>query len=167
MKNDYDDIAAKITRRAYKYLGKGSGRRVFDMGNGYVIKVAKNKKGIAQNEAEHKMVLDTEADLFAKVVSASEDFKYVIMEKAERVQRMNYIWKHFNAKNNKEFYQTINLKGISNKYGLTIADFGRASNWGLINGIPVIVDYGLTNTVFKKYYVNERIKSLFLLLIGL
>lgn len=33
-----------------KYIGSGSSRNVFDLGNGYVMKVAKNLAGIAQNK---------------------------------------------------------------------------------------------------------------------
>lgn len=167
MKFDFDEINSNIKRRTFKVIGNGSGRRVYDLENGYVVKFAKNKKGIAQNEVEYRMAINAETDIFAKVVDASENFKYVIMEKAQRAQKINYIWKYFNVKNNKEFFRTSALKDISSKFGLTIADFGRASNWGLINGIPVIVDYGLTDKVFKKYYLKEKLKSLILLFIGL
>lgn len=36
----------------FKLLGKGSARAVYDLGNGTVLKVAINAKGLAQNEAE-------------------------------------------------------------------------------------------------------------------
>lgn len=37
-------------------------------------------------------------------------------------------------------------------YDMGIADFQGLRNWGIINGIPVLVDLGFDSTVFKKYY---------------
>jgi len=37
---DFDNIANKILNNEYKPLGRGSGRKVYDLGNGYVVKVA-------------------------------------------------------------------------------------------------------------------------------
>ena len=41
----------------YIYIGSGSSRNVFDLGNGYVMKVAKNIAGIAQNKSEYRISL--------------------------------------------------------------------------------------------------------------
>ena len=39
----FSQIMLRIKRGYYRYIGSGSGRKVFDLGNGYVIKVAKNR----------------------------------------------------------------------------------------------------------------------------
>jgi hypothetical protein len=48
MKFNFDEINYGIKRRTFRPLGNGSGRRVYDLGNGYVLKAAKNRKGIAR-----------------------------------------------------------------------------------------------------------------------
>ena len=45
----FNEIKLNITRGYYRYIGSGSGRQVFDLENGYVIKMAKNR-GVSQND---------------------------------------------------------------------------------------------------------------------
>ena len=49
---DLPAIINDISNGAYPVLGSGSGRRVYDLRNGTVLKAAKNKKGYAQNQIE-------------------------------------------------------------------------------------------------------------------
>ena len=58
------------------------------MGNGYVIKVAKNRAGIAQNNAEYNISQYVSSGLFAKVVQVSYDFTFLIMEEADKIDSM-------------------------------------------------------------------------------
>lgn len=152
MEVDFKQIVSKIRKRSYKCIGSGSGRRVFDLGNGYVVKVAKNIRGIAQNEAEYNISSMTDSHLFAKIPCVSEKYGLLIMEKAESIRDISYVWKYFNVKSNRELLQVEELKDISSKFNLLLADFGRSVNWGKINGRPVIIDYGFTQKVRKKYY---------------
>lgn len=149
---DFKEIARNIVKRVYKYIGAGSGRAVFDLGNEYVVKVAKNIRGIAQNEAEYKISLTSDTHLFAKISHTSEGFRFLIMEKAEKIKHISFVWNYFNVKNNKELFQTKELQDIACKYNLTLRDLGRVTNWGQINGKPIIVDYGFTQEVRRKYY---------------
>jgi len=82
------------------------------------------------------------------------------MEKAEPAQRMRIVWEHFGVRSNRELYQMRAIRDILSKYSLKAADFGRASNWGIIDNTPVIIDYGFTYTVFKRYYFIKRIISM-------
>jgi hypothetical protein len=152
MEVDYSKIYSEIKRKAYKYLGSGSGRAVFDLNNGTVIKVAANKRGLAQNYAEYKISSVASSDLFAKVLCVSEDFRFLIMEKAEKVKDISFVWKYFNVKSNKELRSKNELLEIAQKYSLVLWDFGRAVNWGKINERPVIIDYGFTKAVKRKFY---------------
>jgi hypothetical protein len=149
---DFEQIILDIRRQTYKYIGSGSGRRVFDLGNEYVVKVAKNKKGIAQNEAEHQISLINRSNLFAKILQVSEDFSLLIMEKADRIKKISDVWKYFNVKSNRKLFQLEELKDISSKYNLLLPDLCRPANWGKINERPVIIDFGFTRKVKKKYY---------------
>lgn len=149
---DFKEIILNIVRRVYKCIGVGSGRLVFDLGNEYVVKVAKNIRGIAQNEAEYKIAVTSDTYLFAKILRASESFRFLIMEKTEKIQSISFVWNYFNVKSNKELFKIKELQDISRKYKLEIRDLGRAKNWGQINGKPIIIDYGFTKEISKKLY---------------
>lgn len=152
MRIDFDQIKTNIRDGAYESLGSGSGRRVFDLENGYVVKVAKNRKGIAQNEAEYQISSTSNSNLFAKVLEVSEDYRLLIMQKAEKIIYISEVWNYFNVKNNRELYKVDEIKYISSEYNLLMADLYRPVNWGKINSKVVIIDFGFTRRVRKKYY---------------
>jgi len=152
MRVDFDQIKTNIRDGAYKSIGTGSGRRVFDLDNGYVVKVAKNKKGIAQNEAEYQISSTSNSAIFAKILQISEDYHMLIMQRAERINHISEVWKFFNVESNKELYSVGEIRYISSEYNLLMADLYRPVNWGRINGRPVIIDFGFTRRVRKKYY---------------
>lgn len=152
MEADFGQISVNIKNQVYTRIGSGSGRRVYDLGYGYVVKMAKNRKGIAQNETEYQIASADHSRLFAKIPHVSKDFNLLIMEKAERIKDISEVWRYFNVKSNKEFFQLEELKNISSKYDLLLQDLSRSVNWGRINGRPVIIDYGFTRRVKKQYY---------------
>lgn len=152
IKFDFDIIYTNIKNGSYKYIGSGSGRRVYDLGNGYVIKAAKNSKGIAQNKEEFHISSVDKSGLFAKTPEVSKDFVFLIMEKADRISNISYVWKYFNVHNNKELFQLDNIYYIFDQYHLIRVDLSRSNSWGFINGRPVIIDYGFTKSVKRKYY---------------
>lgn len=148
----FNQIMLNIRRGYYRYIGSGSGRQVFDLGNGYVIKVAKNKAGIAQNKSEYKISSNDHSNLFAKVIQASNDFKLLIMQKADKIYNISYVWKYFNLTSKMELFNSKELQNITRRYDLLLADLDRESSWGMINGRPVIIDYGFTSAVKQRYY---------------
>jgi hypothetical protein len=141
-----------IRRGYYRYIGSGSSRDVFDLGNGYVIKVAKNRAGIAQSECEYKISYYDNSDLFAKVVQVSNEFYFLIMEKADKIYNISEVFKYFNVSDKKGLFHLKEIQKIKINYNLLLADFDRKSNWGIIKGRPVIIDYGFTKEVSEKYY---------------
>ena len=148
----FNQIMMNITRGFYRSIGSGSGRQVFDLGNGYVIKVANNKAGIAQNKSEYRISYEDHSSLFAKVIEASDDFSLLIMQKADAINDISYIWRYFNVTSKREFFDLKELQSIKRHYNLLLGDFCRRSSWGRINGRPVIIDYGLTREVVERYY---------------
>lgn len=149
---DFKQMYLDIRRGAYRCIGMGSGRIVFDLGNGYVVKVARNMKGIAQNEAEYKISLEDDSGLFGNIPAVSERFRFLIMDKADRIKDISYVWNYFNVKNNKALYQIQKLQDISSRYGLLLRDLGRSVNWGQLNGKPIIIDFGFTQEVYRRFY---------------
>lgn len=67
-----------------KKIGAGSSRVVFAVDNEKVLKVAKNEKGIAQNQEEMQDWRQNYYDCFAKVYDASEDGIFLEMQAARR-----------------------------------------------------------------------------------
>jgi len=160
--DDFEDayfrqISLNISKGKYRYIGKGSGRIVYDMGNGLVVKAAKNIKGIAQNREEYRISLVDDSGLFARVLTVSDDYRFLIMDKAERIKDISFVWNYFRVRSNKGLYQITKIRDLSEKYNLMIWDFGRAANWGQIDGRPTIIDYGFTRQVRRRYYRTTQI----------
>ena len=149
---NFDEIRAKINNGNYPRLGSGSGRRVFDLENGYVVKVAKNKKGIAQNKMEYKISTECTTNIMAKVEQVSDDFRFLIMEKAEKVISMSDILSYYEARSFFEMLQSTDVKMLVERFGLIVNDLQRRSSWGMLDGRPVIIDYGFTKQVRARYY---------------
>lgn len=149
---NFDIITANIRNGNYRCIGSGSGRRVYDLENGYVIKVAKNRKGIAQNETEYQIAMETRSNIFARITHVSEDYMLLIMEKAERIYHFSYVLNYFNVRNNRELFNIEEFRSIIKKHNLLPVDLCTRVNWGVINNSPVIIDYGFTWHVKRKYY---------------
>ncbi|WP_090093691.1 hypothetical protein [Clostridium uliginosum] len=149
---EFNRIMFNLKRGYYRYIGSGSGRQVFDLGNGYVIKVARNRAGIAQNMCEYKISFNDDSDLFAKVIQASNDFDLLIMQKAHKIYNISYVFEYFNVASKRELFNLEELQSIKRRYNLLLDDFDRKSSWGMINGRPVIIDYGFTREVMERYY---------------
>jgi hypothetical protein len=124
--------------------------------NGYVVKIAKNIKGLAQNEVEHYISHNADSDLLANVIYISYDLKYLIMEKADKVKHMSGILRYFNVNNKRNLSNIREIKKIAKRFDLVYADFFKPNTWGRINGRYVIVDYGFTHSVREKYYKHFR-----------
>lgn len=148
----FDQIIKNINSDTYRYIGSGSGRAVYDLGNGYVAKYAKNKKGFAQNEVEHHISASMNSDVLAKAVGISDDSRLLIMEKADKIKHISDVWRYFEVDNNRELCKIKDIKKLINKFEILKGDLYRASNWGKIDGRCVIVDYGFTRIVRNKYY---------------
>ncbi|OOM74185.1 hypothetical protein CLPUN_40670 [Clostridium puniceum] len=150
--DSFNQIMFNIRRGYYGYIGSGSSRDVFDLGNGYVIKVAKNMAGIAQNECEYNISCYDKSDLFAKVVQVSNGFYFLIMEKADKIYNISEVFRYFRVSDKRELFHVKEIQNIKRNYNLLLADFERKSNWGIIKRRPVIIDYGFTKEVSQKYY---------------
>lgn len=151
-KNLKNKIMYNLQRGKYRYIGSGSSREVFDLSNGYVIKVAKNKAGIEQNKAEYKISSEDNYNIFAKVIYAISNYKYIIMKKAKKVKSINYVWRYFDVYDKYQFSNLHIIQTIKHKYNLLVSDLARVSSWGIIDDRLQIIDYGFTREVKDKYY---------------
>jgi len=177
-------VYAKLKRHAsmwFEKMAQGSSRDVYDAGD-YVIKVAKNVKGIAQNEVESNLYNDGYAPSFlAEIIYTASDNSFLIMEKCKKVTRdsfkskagfsLKYLFEYliYTIHGNYSFEQ-IELSDESDEFLSDIhkyvtsfgvdksyTDLERPSSWGINrNGDLVLIDYGLNNDVAQKHYNNRR-----------
>jgi len=152
MSGIFNQIMFNMRRGYYRYIGSGSSRDVFDLGNGYVVKMARNWAGIAQNEAEYNISNYDDSDLFAKVIKVSNDFNFLIMEKADTIYNISEVLNYFNVRDKRELLHLKELKNIKGNYNLLLDDLERKSSWGIIKRRTVIIDYGFTREVRQRYY---------------
>jgi hypothetical protein len=152
MEYNFKDIIAGIRNKEYKLLGVGSCRKVYDLNDGYVIKIAKDIRGIYQNQIENKVYLSRKSNFFAQVVTISEDDKWLIMRKAEKIKNIETVYKYYNVKSIQSLIMLDHLDDDITSNKLSKADLTRPSSWGFIGDVPVIIDYGLTHSICKKYY---------------
>ena len=115
MSNIFNNIMFNINRGYYRYIGTGSSRDVFDLKNGYVIKVAKNIAGIAQNQTEYAISNYDDSNLFAKVISISNDFYFLVMEKADKIDNISDVFRYFNVSDKRELFHLKELQNIKKK----------------------------------------------------
>jgi hypothetical protein len=156
MEYDFDTLVSNLRSNKYTLIGSGSCRIVYDLDNGYVVKVARDVRGLKQNQAEFDNYQSRKSDFFAEVASISDNSRYLIMVKAEKESNIRTVLKYYNVKSFNElmrypmFVEDINTKKIGS------SDLKRVSNWGIINNIPVLIDYGLNKSIYDKYYRNQR-----------
>ncbi len=151
MSVDFNNISQEIRKQHYPLIGKGSGRYVYDLGNGYVAKRARNRRGIAQNQAEYQIYKSCHSDLLARIHTVSDRYEYVIMEKADKINSMKEVWDYYHVPNGQEFFRTAMFQNVACKHKLLSGDLYRITSWGKINGKPVIIDYGYTMET-RRYY---------------
>lgn len=152
-----------------KPLGTGSSRMVFIIDDTKVLKLAKNQKGLIQNEVEIGWADNYYFDnLLANVIDFDENNLWVIMELAKKVKKsdfkrlwginfqdmfdyLNYV---YNINNGKRSYISDEVKEIMDESedvaevvdfmlnGDSLAgDLGNVSSWGLVkrDGVETLV----------------------------
>lgn len=152
MEYDFKELIAGIKNGSYKLLGAGSCRKVYNLNDGYVMKLAKDIRGIYQNKTENKIYLSRKSNFFAEVIAVSEDNRCLIMQKADKIRNIDTVCKFYNVKSVKSLIMLDQLINDINDNNLSKNDLIRHSSWGFINDVPLIIDYGLTHNIYKKYY---------------
>lgn len=148
---NFESISQNLSDNSYPLIGTGSGRNVYDLGSGYVVKKARNYRGIAQNEAEYRIYNYTHSELLARILAISDNYVYLVMEKAEKIGSLADVWNYYHARNAKEFFRSNLFRMTASRYGLLPNDLYRKASWGMIDGRPVVIDYGYTRETRRFY----------------
>lgn len=164
-------------------LASGSARVVYKVDDTKVLKMAKNKKGLAQNSVEAQGYLQN-YDVVAQVFETDSDDYWIEMEYARKVSKAdfkkitgvsieelgNYL-RYLRFQNSRFGYHidtevkqrmedsefVDDLMHFVNDNDMETGDMGRLSTWGKVLRAGeeriVLIDYGLTNSVYKDYYM--------------
>lgn len=167
-----------------KRLGAGSSRIVFEYED-RALKIAKNNKGVDQNEVEgdpgiHNMYKEILPNLFRN----DKDYKWILIEKAEKINKkefekladINYdvycglltkyelktrYHKHIELTDEEEdlLYEKDGflktLIDMSANFDFITNDFKKLTSLGRINNRIVVIDFGFTDSVYNKHYSRK------------
>ena len=80
----------KYCKDNLKYLGRGSSRMAFMMPNGHVLKLAFNRKGVAQNQVEAGDWYKNSLNCFSECYGCAEDYTWCEVEAAAKVRPTDF-----------------------------------------------------------------------------
>lgn len=183
----------RYCEKHFAKIGAGSGRIVFRLSDTRVLKIAKNPKGLAQNEAEILLFNDgyistRYQDMFAKIYESDPEYTWIVMELVNKVKPSEFRKKFgisiqdfdrvtqlitggswYTVSEVYEEYRKGDLEDsnpvlhglialcedLYHSCSYSIGDFGRISSFGKVNERIVLVDYGLTQEIYKRYYLKQ------------
>ncbi len=186
-----DTLPTFAARTAYcdanlQRIGKGSGRAVYALDDSTVLKLATNKKGVAQNEVEADwMLAKMYGSLVAECTVRDSESRWLVAERASKAKEADfkrtfglparevfyyigyrmYAAQYYKPERranadqldeNETMQSTLNL--IVN-FGLIHQDITHKSAWGTVGGRLVLVDYGCTESVYRDYYRKGNVKG--------
>ena len=125
-----------------KMIGSGARRIVYDLGNGYVIKVAKTKYGIQSNKREVRTYESSPASikkLLGKITDYEKKYNWIKMKKYTRKfpHQKGYRRKLYRMRNVLRNYgiipyEVLSSRGLPNYRNLRLKQ----------NGSIIVIDYG-------------------------
>lgn len=167
-------------RQHTKYLGTGSARMTFETQDGKVLKIAKNKKGIAQTEVESALLEDyvlVGLELSIPLVAYEDNtYRWICVEKATKVTEKQFVQHfglncfdlvsktqkfHSNDPNrmNPDFNRLIgcndnvnNFVNLAGMFDISLIEFSVLGNWGWYNNRIVVLDLGVNKAVKSEFY---------------
>jgi len=155
-------------------LGEGSARRAFLLSSKYVLKIARNKKGIAQNEAEVDVYTNPKSKpVVAKVYSSDPEYMWVIADVVQPLHEPDEFDK-LTGTNWDDFINAL-MEGLSGRNpgamdeftasvlytakqnNLMFGDIEEIGHWGKTpDGRCVLLDYGFTREVWTSHYAKKQ-----------
>jgi len=168
-KDRQDFAEAKLER-----LGSGSSRITYLTPEKTVIKLAKNDRGLAQNEAEANP--DIKSKYFNKVLKSGKDFIWIEAPFLDKITEKEF--DELTGINFKDFSEALSYglredkseekpKGldkifqsdiykdvvnVGKEFKLLPGDLGRPSSWAAKDGHPIVIDLGLSRKIYDLYY---------------
>lgn len=139
--------AVRVAAHHFKYLKSGSARKVFEYSDTLVLKIAYNKKGVAQNREEVRVwdwADSKQRKILSPIIDADNDWKWVLQKKVRPLKSISKLVKE-TLQTKKEILDS--LETIELRQG----DHHRSL--GILNSKRIVLfDYGFTDEVYRKYY---------------
>jgi hypothetical protein len=141
---------------------RGTTRNVYEYDDNYVLKIAKNNKGIEQNKKEIENLIKYDSSLFPKLKKYDkENYRYLVVEKVN------------DFKTGKDFYKNMfpefeniysKFREFYNEYHQTynIPDYSKSTKFNLYTNqiIPAYLKdkpiYFISKTEFDKLYIQNK-----------
>lgn len=182
--NQFQSFAKRVnyTKSKLKKLGEGSSRVVFEYDDKSVLKLAKNPKGVAQNDhdgdyGKHRMY----PNLVPEVIDRDGEGIWVIVRKANKITPTKFkdltkisfqdfckmvreLELHREGKVKKLNPETqklidddsgnivYDIYDMMGSFDMLSGDICKISSWGEINNKAVLLDTGFTQDVYKTHY---------------
>ena len=145
--NDFEKIKSfagkmKAANENLTRIGSGTGRVVYDIDGTKVFKIAKNAKGVAQNEAEINIgYYSYNQNIVTKIFESADDYTWIIAEAGKRV-------------NEKRIKQITGISSLNNLY-MYLRNFDSMNHGkGRIFGLDQDVQEELDNNEFSQDLQN-------------
>jgi len=175
----------KYAEKNLKHLSSGSARITYVTPNKTVIKMAKNDRGIAQNEAEKKN-LSFKCKYLNDVLKCASNFAWIETDYLDKITEkefekmtgidfddfgeairygLKHVASHSQMKKPKNFDKVSKsdiykqMQKVADKCDMMPGDIARISSWGTKKGHPVLIDAGLTKKIFDEFYVGSESSS--------
>lgn len=165
--------------RNLDHMSSGSSRLIYSLGKGLVLKLAKNEKGIAQNKAEANPKIKSK--YVNPTLKADKDGLWKISPKLEKITEKEF--EELTDINFKDFGEAISygvdkdekkpehfeeisksdlykeMIRLNKEFDILMGDVERISSWGVKDNCPVLLDTGLTSSIFNLYYDSDSDKA--------
>jgi hypothetical protein len=159
-----------VSNHKLNRLGAGSSRIVYDLSNGYVVKVAKNKKGYFQNETEVELSNDWHINHILNVTTDNADNMGIVVARKLQTVTLSKLCTELGNVSVIEAEQMLccrtsdlpesfwdddsysllrTLLGIQQNYRFHYyGDMVRPSSWGVTDGGEMkLIDFGLKTKI--------------------
>lgn len=165
-------------------MGRGSARIVFALTSHRILKIAKNNKGLGQNEAEVNVYTNPKTkSIVSKIYDYDPDYLWIIselvkpftekdttpIEKILGLGEQSMTWESFiqlvvhgkfkdieeyGAGHQLEFAKALHALAKENQ--LIMGDLEKGDSWGVASdGRLVLIDYGFTEDVYSNHYAPK------------
>jgi len=170
----------KYAEANLKHLSSGSSRIVYLTPGKTIVKLAKNDKGIAQNEAEANPEMKSRH--LNKILNSAKNHAWIEVPYLEKITEKKFKEmtdlefddfgeairyglrdvsgntgkekpEHFKEVSESGIYKEV--RDIGEKFKLMPGDLARISSWGEKDGCPILIDAGLTKDVFADFYEDS------------
>lgn len=164
-----------------EHLSSGSSRIVYLTSKKTIVKLAKNDRGIAQNQAE-KNSSKIDSKFLNKALNCATNYSWIEVPYLEKITEKDF--KNMTDIDFKDFGEAISfslrkisgntdkkkpkkydeiskstifkeMTKIGNQLDLMGGDLARVSSYGQKDDHPVLIDSGLTKKVFEKFYEDS------------